>query len=316
MKNCFAFELSQLAIQSPVSGVIYRLHATYPPRKSTNSNALFPTKTGAHAVRDRPSKSCKTGRSGSIPDYGQKRKGPLKTVSPNLRGGVAERQDQPAQAQTVPNLTVYQDGQLCNLKPEAHCTIIHRAARLMRQHWSDDHRDIKPTLPKFKRVEQSSKALDEYLMRHYTVPATCQEFRGAVPGDSRCVLTKRLDAAPESKPRGRDVQKIQTTAQASPASSSPMSTKPKKATKSDGAGPKPRRKGWASYLFFDLRPDKLFACIQQPNMTGARGAETSPEFEHAAAAIWNSMEAIARDSKEPLAPSSSHITCSSVPGGT
>ncbi|KAJ5910801.1 uncharacterized protein N7473_000104 [Penicillium subrubescens] len=213
-------------------------------KRKRASSIAPPPKTGSHTVRDTPSKSCKTGRSDPVPDHGQKRKAHLKTVSQNLRDGegVAERRDHPAGEKAVTNLTVYQDGKLCNLKPEAHCTIIHRAARLMRQHWSDDHRDVKPLIPKFKPAEVSSKTVDEGLMRQYTVPVTCQKLRGAVPGESRYFLIKIPDAAPESKPRSRDVQKTQTTAHASPPSFSPKPTKPEKAIKSNGACPKPRRK--------------------------------------------------------------------------
>ena len=191
----------------------------------------------------------------------------------------------------IPGLLIYTDGILCNRI--LGCGFIARSIATMRTHWRTEHQWSALQGRGNSRHEDRMAAEQDF--QQATVMVSCQRaFTHGAGSHYIHVQCPSLDSTAEMEPMDTPQPHVvsQLAAQMEAAFTEQQAHRTViEAGERDEANPWLRRTQWAVYLA-GLDPQQLVDCVQRPD------EDDSTDNSHAAAAIWDSMEAVARMSQK------------------
>ena len=192
---------------------------------------------------------------------------------------------------SIPGLPIYTNGILCTRSP--FCDFVARTAATITKHWRTEHQWSAPRGPGYARHQERSAAKQDFMQATKVVSCQRAFMQGAgshyihveCPG-----LGSTVDIEAEDTPQPHAVDQL--VAQLEDAFTEQQAHRTViEAGERDEANPWLRRTQWAVYLA-GLDPQQLVDCVQRPGET-----DTTAD-DQAAAAIWDSMEAVARMSQK------------------
>ena len=196
-------------------------------------------------------------------------------------------------SEPIPGLPRHTDGILCTRDPA--CGFVARSSATIRTHWRVEHRWSALQGHGNSRYEDRTAAEQDF--QRATTTVSCQRaFTHGV--GSHYIHVERpgpdsiMDIEAPDAPDAHAVNQLvaQLVAQLEEAFTEQQAHRTViEAGERDEANPWLRRTQWAVYLA-GLDPQRLVECMQRPS-------EPTTDDEHAAAAIWDSMEAVARVSQ-------------------
>ncbi|EYE93392.1 uncharacterized protein EURHEDRAFT_162999 [Aspergillus ruber CBS 135680] len=194
---------------------------------------------------------------------------------------------------SIPGLPIYTDGIQCRRDPW--CQFVARTAKTMDSHWRTAHQWSPPHRP--GQRGRYIRAVVEQDFQQATTMVSCQRaFTHGVGSHYIHVQQPSLDSTVnvEVDDTPQPLMVDQLVAQLEDAFTEQQARRTViEAGEQDEANPWLRRTQWAVYLA-GLDPQQLVDCVQRPNEVEM---DTAAD-ERAAAAIWDSMEAVARMSQK------------------
>lgn len=192
--------------------------------------------------------------------------------------------------ESIIGLPIYTDGILCNRV--SGCGFVARSIKTIRNHWHAEHQWTSQNVHR-SRQQAHTQAQQDIIQA--TMAVSCQRaFTHGVGSHYIHVQCPGLDSTvnieAEDTPQPHVVNQL--VAQMEEAFTEQQAQRTViEAGEQDEANPWLRRTQWAVYLA-GLDPQQLLDCVQRPDE-----ADTSDDNQ-AAAAIWDSMEAVARMSQK------------------
>lgn len=192
--------------------------------------------------------------------------------------------------ESIIGLPIYTDGILCNRV--SGCGFVARSIKTIRNHWHAEHQWTSQNVHR-NRQQAHTQAQQDIIQA--TMAVSCQRaFTHGVGSHYIHVQRPGLDSTvnieAEDTPQPHVVNQL--VAQMEEAFTEQQAQRTViEAGERDEANPWLRRTQWAVYLA-GLDPQQLLDCVQRPDE-----ADTSDDNQ-AAAAIWDSMEAVARMSQK------------------